>query len=175
MSNSILQQNLTQKKISPVSFFADLLLAGMVLGPSLAPFLAASNVFVLQIISNIIYFIGDHVCPQPETGLELAPPYIMTVCMRCYGTVTGLLITRVLYGLTQGKGVFWLHQYGWMGASVATILMTAYPWELAAEVFGLWEFNNYVVTPFGLVTGLAWGLFAMPLLHSSKRTFLINQ
>jgi hypothetical protein len=58
-----------------------------------------------------------------------------------------------------------------MGASVATILMTAYPWELAAEVFGLWEFNNYVITPFGLITGLAWGLFAMPLLHSSKKTF----
>jgi uncharacterized membrane protein len=53
-------------------------------------------------------------------GLELAPPFIMAVCMRCYGTVSGLLITRILYGLTNGKGVFWLSQYGLTGAAFAS-------------------------------------------------------
>jgi ABC-type enterobactin transport system permease subunit len=47
--------------------------------------------------------------------------------------------------------------------------MMAYPLELAAEVFGFWDFNNYLATPFGLVTGLAWGLFTMPLLHQKMR------
>lgn len=152
-------------QVNWVSFFADFLLAGMVFGPPLAPFLAASGVFILPDIANIIYFMGNHVCPQPTMGLQLSPPLIMAVCMRCYGTVTGLLITRILYSLTDGKGVFWLSQYGRNGAACATVFMMAYPLELAAEIFGLWDFDNYIVTPFGLITGLAWGLFTMPILH----------
>jgi hypothetical protein len=89
--------------------------------------------------------------------------------MRCYGTVAGLLITRVLYGVTGGKGFYWLSQYGWSGAAIATILMMAYPVELAAEVLGWWSFHNQVVTLFGLITGLAWGLFTMPILHEWRR------
>jgi len=99
----------------------------------------------------------------------LAPPFIMAVCMRCYGTVTGLLITRLLYGVTGGKGFYWLNQYGLSGVAIATVLMMAYPLELAAQIFDLWSFNNYLVTPFGLITGLAWGLFTMPILHSMQR------
>ncbi|GAB1543457.1 DUF2085 domain-containing protein [Scytonema sp. NUACC21] len=148
-----------------VSFIADFLLAGMVVGPIAAPFLAASELPLLPIIGDIIYFMGEHVCPQPDMGVALAPPYIMAICMRCYGTVTGLLITRLLFAVTNGQGFYWLSQYGWNGAALASILMMAYPLELAAQVLGWWSFNNYVVTPFGLTTGLAWGLFAMPILH----------
>jgi uncharacterized membrane protein len=157
-----------QLPIHWVSFIADFLLAGMVIGPLAAPFLAASKLPMLPLIADIIYFMGHHVCPQPEMGIALAPPFIMAVCMRCYGTVSGLLITRLLYGATGGKGFYWLHQYGWSGATLASVLMMAYPLELAAEVFGLWDFNHYVVTLFGLVTGLAWGLLAMPILHERK-------
>jgi uncharacterized membrane protein len=155
-------------QVNWVSLFADFLLAGMVFGPPIAPFLAASGVFLLPGIADMIYFMGDHVCPQPTLGLELSPPFIMAVCMRCYGTVTGLLITRILYELTGRKGIFWLGQYGWDGVAFASVLMMAYPLELAAQVFGLWDFNNYIVTPFGLITGLAWGLFTMPILHFRK-------
>ena len=165
MQRVILSRDLQFKQVNWVSFFADFLLAGMVFGPPIAPFLAASAVFLLPGIADIIYFMGNHVCPQPTMGLELSPPFIMAVCMRCYGTVSGLLMTRILYGLTNGKGVFWLSQYGWTGAAFASVLMMAYPLELAAQIFGLWDFNNYIVTPFGLITGLAWGLFAMPILH----------
>ena len=152
-----------------VSLIADFLLVGMVFGPPVAPFLAASGVSLLGGVADIIYFMGNHVCPQPNMGLDLAPPFIMAVCMRCYGTVTGLLFTRLLYAVTGGKGFYWLSQYGWNGAALATVLMMAYPLELAAQVFGLWSFNNYVVTPFGLTTGLAWGLFTMPILHDKQR------
>ncbi|MBW4615036.1 MAG: DUF2085 domain-containing protein [Desmonostoc vinosum HA7617-LM4] len=155
-------------QVNWVSFIADFMLAGMVVGPPVAPFLAASGVFLLPGIADIIYFMGNHVCPQPEMGLDLAPPFIMAVCMRCYGTVTGLLVTRLLYGVSGEKGFYWLNQYGWSGAALASVLMMAYPLELAAEVFGLWDFDNYAVTPFGLVTGLAWGLFAMPILHGNR-------
>lgn len=154
-----------QLSVNWVSFIADFLLVGMVIGPLAAPFLAASG---LSLIADIIYFMGHHVCPQPEMGVALAPPFILAVCMRCYGTVTGLLMTRLLYGATGGKGFYWLHQYGWSGAALASVLMMAYPLELAAQVFGLWSFNNYIVTPFGLVTGLAWGLFTMPILHGHE-------
>ncbi|MBN3891278.1 MAG: DUF2085 domain-containing protein [Nostoc sp. JL31] len=161
-------------QVNWVSLIADFLLVGMVFGPPIAPFLAASGVSLLPGIADIIYFMGNHVCPQPDMGLDLAPPFIMAVCMRCYGTVTGLLITRLLYGVTGGKGFYWLTQYGWSGATLASVLMMAYPLELAAQVFGLWSFNNYLVTPFGLITGLAWGLFTMPILHkwhSAKSSF----
>ncbi|MFM6001700.1 MAG: DUF2085 domain-containing protein, partial [Sphaerospermopsis kisseleviana] len=116
MQRAIVSQNFQLQKINWVSFFADFLLVGMVFGPPIAPFLAASGFLVLPNIGDIIYFMGNHVCPQPTMGLELAPPHIMAVCMRCYGTVTGLLITRILYIFTQGKNRFWLHQYGWIGA-----------------------------------------------------------
>ncbi|MBH8565303.1 DUF2085 domain-containing protein [Nostoc sp. CENA67] len=152
-------------RVSWVSLIADFMLVGMVFGPPVAPFLAASGVSLLDGIADIIYFMGNHVCPQPDMGLDLAPPFIMAVCMRCYGTVTGLLITRLLYGVTGGKGFYWLSQYGMSGVALASVLMMAYPLELAAQVFGLWSFNNYIVTPFGLITGLAWGLFMMPFLH----------
>jgi uncharacterized membrane protein len=155
-------------QVSWVSLIADFMLAGMVVGPPIAPFLAASGVSLLPGIADIIYFMGNHVCPQPHMGLDLAPPFIMAVCMRCYGTVTGLLMTRLLYGATGGKGFYWLSQYGWSGATLASVLMMAYPLELAAQVLGLWNFNNYVVTPFGLITGLAWGLFTMPILHQVR-------
>jgi uncharacterized membrane protein len=171
MQRLILSKDLQFKQINWVSFIADFLLVGMVFGPPIAPFLAASNIFILPNIANIIYFMGNHVCPQPTMGLELSPPFIMAVCMRCYGTVTGLLITRILYSLTNGKGAFWLSQYGLTGAIFASILMMAYPLELAAQIFHLWDFNNYIITPFGLITGLAWGLFTMPLLHFRRINF----
>lgn len=47
--------------------------------------------------------------------------------------------------------------------------MMGYPLELAAEVLDWWSFNNFVVTPFGLMTGLAWGFFTMPILHEWRR------
>ncbi len=166
MEGAIFQRKL---KIRWVSLIADILLAGMVAGPLAAPFLAASGLSLLPGIGNIIYFMGNHVCPQPDMGLMLAAPYIMAVCMRCYGTVSGLLITRLLYARTGGKGFYWLTQYGWWGAAFSSLLMMAYPLELAAEVLDLWSFNNYVVTLFGLITGLGWGLFTMPILHGWRQ------
>jgi hypothetical protein len=151
--------------INRLSFISDLLLAGMIVGPPIAPFLVASGVPLLAGIAGIIYFLCNHVCPQPDMGLALAPSMSIAICMRCYGTVTGLLITRLLYSVTGGRGTYWLNQYGWNGAAIASVLMMAYPLELAAQVFGLWSFNNYIVIPFGLVTGLVWGLFTMPILH----------
>jgi hypothetical protein len=148
-----------------LSFGADFLLSGMVVGPVIAPFLAGVDLPGIDAIAQIIYFMGNHVCPQPEMGLELAPPMIMAVCMRCYGTVTGLFLTRLLYGVNRGTSPVWLHQYGWAGVAIASFFMAAYPIELAAQTAGMWAFDNVVVSAFGLVTGLAWGLHAMPILH----------
>ncbi len=160
--------NVRKYRIHWVSFIADFLLAGMVVGPLVAPFLAASGLPILPIIAEIIYFMGYHVCPQPDMGVMLAPPFIMAVCMRCYGTVMGLFVTRLFFVATGGKGFYWLSQYGWSGVAIAIPLMMAYPLELAAQVLGFWDFNNYLVTPFGLITGLAWGLFTMPIFHQKS-------
>lgn len=159
-----------QLQINPVSFITDFLLTGMVIGPIIAPFLAASGLPILPQIADIIYSMGHHVCPQPHMGVEFASPFLMAVCMRCYGTVMGLFATRLLYITDKGKAFYWLHQYGWNGAAIATVLMMAYPLEMAAQILGWWSFQNIIVTPFGLITGLAWGLFAMPILHRSQAT-----
>lgn len=154
------------------SAIADIILAGMLVGPLAAPFLSASGLPLLPDIAGIIYAMGDHVCPQPDMGLALMPPFTMAVCMRCYGTVMGLLITRLLYGF-RGGGFYWLTQYGLLGATLTSLMMIAYPAELAAQVFGLWSFNNYVVMLFGLITGVGMGLFFMPILHQYPRTMTI--
>jgi uncharacterized membrane protein len=157
-----------------VSFIADFLLSGMVVGPIVAPFLASSHLLGTGLIAQIIYFMGDHVCPQPSMGVELSPPWIMAVCLRCYGTVAGLLMTRLLYLLDPGKSRIWLHQYGWWGVAIAAVLMAAYPIELALQTIGLWDYQNGIVTIFGLITGLAWGLHGMPVLHGDYRKSVIT-
>lgn len=163
---SFVTQSQTRSNLNWKSVIADIMLAGMVVGPLFAPFLSASMLPLLPGIAGIINAMGMHVCPQPHMGLVLASPFTMAVCMRCYGTVMGLLITRLLYA-NGGTGFYWLTQYGLGGAMLTSLLMMAYPAELAAQVFGLWSFNNYVVTLFGLVTGVGAGLFFMPILHTS--------
>jgi hypothetical protein len=151
-----------------VSFIADFLLSGMVVGPIVAPFLANSNLLGMGLVAQIIYFMGAHVCPQPEMGVELSPPWMMAVCMRCYGTVAGLFMMRLFYILNPGKSKIWLHQYGWWGVAIASVLMAAYPIELGLQTIGLWPYENGIVTVFGLITGLAWGLHGMPVLHGDR-------
>jgi uncharacterized membrane protein len=157
------------RKLHWRSILADILLAGLVVGPPVAPFLVASSLPLLSNIGNIIYFMGLHVCPQPEMGLALSPPWLMAVCMRCYGTVLGLLMTRLLYATSSGIGAYWLHQYRAWGAVLTFLLILAYPAELVAQSLGLWHYNNFVVFPFGLIAGLALGLYAMPLLHPQRQ------
>lgn len=161
-------QSQTHKSINWKSAIADIVVAGMVVGPLFAPFLSASGLLLLPGIAGIIYAMGMHVCPQPDMGLALMPPFTMAVCMRCYGTVMGVLITRLLYAFSGG-GFYWLTQYGLLGATLTSLMMIAYPAELAAQVFGLWSFNNYVVTLFGLITGVGMGLFFMPILHQRPK------
>lgn len=156
------------QKIAPNrlrSAIADIILTGMVVGPIAAPFLARSGVFIPLVIAQIIYWLGGHVCPQPEMGLMLSSPYIMAVCTRCYGTVLGLLLTRLLFVATKGEGFFWLTRYGLLGAVISSLLMMAYPVEYAAEMFGGWDYHHSVAIAFGAITGLGWGLHLMPVLH----------
>lgn len=147
---------------------ADIVLAGMVLGPLAAPFLAAAGVFPFTAISGIIYTMGMYVCPQPAFGVPLAGTAMMAVCMRCYGTVLGLLAMRLLYAFSKGNEPWWLAQYGRRGATLMGLLILAYPFELALQILGVWRFSNPLVTLFGLITGVALGLFFVPVVYGSK-------
>lgn len=153
-----------------VSVIGDIVLAGMVVGPLIAPFLEKSGVFLPSLIAQIIYFLGNHVCPQPEMGWRLASPHLMAVCTRCYGTVLGLFSTRLLFAATKGEGFFWLVRYDLLGAVTSSLLMMAYPAEYAAEVFGDWEYHHPVAMTFGLIAGLGWGLHLMPALHRATNS-----
>lgn len=152
------------------SQLADWILVAMVSGPLAAPFLAASGLPLLPLIADIIYFMGDHVCPQPEMGLALWPPHIMAVCMRCYGTLGGLVAMRWLFSQNQGRAAYWLPQYGLTGLGLCLALCLVYPAEMVFQHLGWWGYNNWIVTPFGLVSGLGLGAYIMPLLHRQRPT-----
>lgn len=147
------------------SILADVVLAGLVSGPLAAPFLAAAPLPILPLIADIIYWMGLHVCPQPELGLMLAPPHIMAVCMRCYGTVAGLVVMRWLYARDRGQSAYWLEQYGLFGFAITCILCFFYPAELALQGFEGWGVHNSLMTLFGSVAGLGLGAYIMPMLH----------
>ncbi|NET33314.1 MAG: DUF2085 domain-containing protein [Cyanothece sp. SIO1E1] len=166
-----MQDTASTTQVGPIKSFngrstlADIVLAGLVWGPVAAPFLASTSLPLLPGIAEIIYFMGVHVCPQPEMGLVLTSAQMMAVCMRCYGTVLGLLGARLLYTRNSGQEPYWLHQYGGWGLLLTVILCLFYPAELVAQHLGWWDYNNFVVTPFGLAAGLGLGAFIMPLLH----------
>jgi uncharacterized membrane protein len=144
---------------------ADLTLAALLLGPLAAPFLAAWGLLVPHAVSGVIYTMGAFVCPQPARGLPLYEGQIMAVCMRCYATVLGLLLTRLLYAADGGAARAWLPRYGLRGLPLFAALIFAYAAELAGQVAGLWPFDNLVVMAAGLITGVGLGLMFHPLLH----------
>jgi hypothetical protein len=152
------------------SLLADGVLLGLMSGPLAAPFLAASGLPGLPLIADIIYAMGQRVCPQPELGLALAEPYQMAVCMRCYGTVLGLVLMRWLYYRDQGRSAYWLEQYGLKGFVITFVLCLLYPLELALQGFPSWGMHHWLMALFGLGAGLGLGAYLMPLLHSSPKT-----
>lgn len=154
------------RRQSPFALWLDIALAGLLLGPLFAPLLAASQFLFLPDIAQIIYTMGNHVCPQPEMGLMLAPPWRMAVCMRCYGTLIAVLLTRIWIGQSPAaREWYWLHQYGGRGWGLALLLMLFYPLEWALQHYGVWGYSNWVVFPFGAIAGLGLGLLIMPLLY----------
>jgi uncharacterized membrane protein len=144
---------------------ADVLLAGLLLGPLAAPFLQAWGLLVPRTVSGVIYTMGMFVCPQPAQGLALYDGQIMAVCMRCYGTVLGLLLTRLLYAADAGAGLGWLPRYGLRALPIFGALIFAYATEFAGQVVGWWGFNNLVVTVAGVITGVGLGLMFHPMLQ----------
>lgn len=150
------------------SFLADFILVGLLSGPVAAPFLASTSLPILPIIADIIYAMGRLVCPQPDMGLMLMDPNIMAVCMRCYGTLMGVVVMRYLVKQSGGKERYWLHQYGGVGFVACIALCLVYPAELYAQIWDWWEYNNVIVTLFGLISGLGLGAYIMPLLHPKQ-------
>jgi hypothetical protein len=145
---------------------ADLVLAGLLFGPLAAPFLGAWGLPAPRAISHVIYTMGMFVCPQPALGVSLYSGWIMAVCMRCYGTVLGLLLTRLLYAASGGAGRVWLARWGWLGLLIYAALIFAYAAEFAGQIAGLWRFDNLQVTAAGLITGMGLGLMFHPTLHA---------
>jgi uncharacterized membrane protein len=148
--------------------WVDIILVALFSGPVIAPFLATWPVFPFPLITNIIYVMGQQVCPQPEMGLMVTSGHLMTVCMRCYGVLMAVVTTRLLYHFDRGASFYWLRQYRFQGAAIASLLTLAYPIELYAQLLGWWNYNNYVVTLFGSLTGLGIGLFLIPVLYAVK-------
>jgi uncharacterized membrane protein len=146
---------------------ADVVLAALLLGPLAAPLLPAWGLLVPRTVSGIISTMGTFVCPQPARAIALYDGSFMAVCMRCYGTVLGLLITRLAYAVDGGAGWLWLPRYGVRSLPLFAALIIAYAAEFAGQVAGLWRFDNAVVTSAGLLTGLGLGLMFHPLLQST--------
>ncbi len=149
---------------------ADVVLAGLLLGPLAAPFLQAGGLLVPRTVSGTIYTMGIFVCPQPAQGPALYDGQIMAICMRCYGTVLGLLLTRLLYAADAGAGRGWLRRYGPRALPIFAALIFTYAAEFAGQAAGLWGFNNLVVTAAGLITGAGLGSMFHPILQGQAAT-----
>lgn len=147
---------------------ADIMLAGLLLGPPAAPFLSRPELFTPRAVSGIIYTMGTFVCPQPALGMALYDGALMAVCMRCYGVVAGMLLTRLLYAADDGAGRLWLPRYGPRALPVFGALIFVYAAEFAGQVAGLWRFDNVVVTIAGLITGIGLGLMFHPALRAGS-------
>jgi hypothetical protein len=113
---------------------ADVVLAGLLLGPLAAAFLHTWGLPAPRTVSGIIYTMGAFVCPQPAQGVALYDGQIMAVCMRCYGTVLGLLLTRLLYAADGGAGSLWLARYGRLALPIFAALIFSYAAEFAGQV-----------------------------------------
>jgi uncharacterized membrane protein len=150
---------------------ADIVLLGLLLGPLAAPFLQAWGLWAPRAVSGLIYTMGAFVCPQPARAVALADGNLMAVCMRCYGTVLGLLLTRLWYAADDGAGRFWLPRYGMRALPVFAVMIFAYAAEFAGQVAGLWSFANAVVTIAGLVTGVGLGLMFHPILQGATPAY----
>lgn len=146
---------------------ADAVLAALLFGPLAAPFLRAWGLLAPRAVAGIIYTMGSFVCPQPALAVPLYDANLMAVCMRCYGTVLGLLITRLAYGADGGAGRAWLPRYGTRGLPIFAALIFAYAAEFAGQVAGLWPFDNTIVTLAGLLTGVGLGLMFHPVLQQA--------
>src|SRR5262245_37307746 len=128
---------------------ADFVLAALLIGPLAAPFLQAWGLLAPRTVSRIIFTMGAFVCPQPARAAALYDSNLMAVCMRCYGTVLGLLVTRLLYAADDGASAYWLPRYGLRALPLFTALISAYPIEFAGQIAGLWRFDHTVVTIVG--------------------------
>ncbi len=149
---------------------ADVVLAALLLGPLAAPFLYSTELFTPRAVSGIIYAMGTFVCPQPALGVALYDGALMAVCMRCYGVVAGMLLTRLLYAADDGAGRLWLPRYGPCALPIFGALIFAYAAEFSGQVAGLWRFDNIIVTIAGLITGIGLGLMFHPAIRAGSRS-----
>lgn len=147
---------------------ADLALAALLIGPAAAPLLAASGLLVPRAVSGLIYAMGSFVCPQPARAVPLYDARIMAVCMRCYGTLLGILATRLLYAHDRGSGRLWLPRHGMAALPIFAALIFSYAAEYAGQVAGLWPFDNLATTIAGLIAGAGLGLMFHPMLQQAR-------
>jgi len=167
MTGSLTSGVATPGRLKPL--LADIVLLGLVFGPLAAPFLRAAGVFPLTLIADIIYTMGEAVCPQPDMGLTLIGSHQMSVCMRCYGTVLGLVAMRWLFSRDRGRSGYWLERYGLWGFALTFIICMAYPLELALQKTIWWDLNHTVMAAFGFVAGVGLGAYIMPVFHGDDR------
>lgn len=158
----------TARPLAPIRWrgmLADIVLAALLIGPLAAPILYGWDALIPRGVSGIIYTMGTFVCPQPTLGPAVYDGAIMAVCMRCYGTVLGLLATRLLYAADRGAGRLWLRRYGSRALPLFAALIMAYAVEFAGQIAGLWQFDHLLMTGAGLLTGVGLGLMFHPALQ----------
>lgn len=165
----MLRNNFSQL-IQQKSFWADFVLAALLIGPIMAPFLVTWDIWGPSQVGRLIYTMGAYVCPQPIQAVPIAQGALMAVCMRCYGTLLGFLLLRLWFAIDHGSSWFWLPRYGMRGLIPFTILIMMYAAEFAGQVAGFWSFRNDVVLVAGLLTGIGLGLLFIPILHTNQVT-----
>lgn len=124
----------------------------MLIGPLIAPYFAQIANPLFQAVSQIIFAIGDFICPQPEqTFVYGGMPFM--VCYRCGAGLLGLISAR------------WLHRPGgamrhWSALARVAFLGANLLWlsiDLHYTHQGIWAANIPLMTFHGLIYGMSVG------------------
>lgn len=149
----------------------DLLLALMIIGPVVAPFLAASNIWLLERIAYwIIYPIGRFICPQDHYSVELGSQ-LMAVCSRCYAAIGGLFLVRLaLTSDPAGRGIparlarWWAARGMAQRALLILAIFALWAVDVRAEHLGWWHWGHATMVVTGPIIGFGVGFLAYGLL-----------
>ena len=138
---------------------AEFVLFLMLIGPIIAPYFAQIANPLFQAVSQIIFAIGDFICPQPEqTFMYGGMPFM--VCFRCGAGLFGLIIARWLHR-PDGAMRHWsiLARLIFLGANLLWLSI-----DVHLTHQGIWAANIPLMITHGVIYGMSVGGICFGLL-----------
>lgn len=139
------------------------LLSVLLVGPLLGPVFAWLDGPLLAVVNVPIYWVGAHLCPQPDLAFPVLG-HPMVVCARCWAGVGGLWIVLLIYRAAP-RHPFWTTWRRLPPPARAVLGLLAFgPWiiDLTATAQSWWASGPAFLLLSGLLGGLGAGALLFP-------------